>query len=358
MTNFLLTGGGTAGHVNPLLSLAQQLRAEGHHVVALGTKEGLESRLVPERGFELLTIARLPFPRRVNLKALGFPFRFLRATLQVLRMLRQHKIDAVVGFGGYASAPAYLAAYLAKKPLIIHEANAKAGVANKIGAKLTKNVAIAFENSDLSGAITGMPIRPEIVESVAGYDKGQARVELGLDPALPTLLVTGGSLGAKSINSVVVQSLPKLQAAGIQVLHILGNNSDLPELQKTGYKSMSYCDRMDAAIAASDFAISRAGSSTVSEFSAVGLPAVYIPYPVGNGEQQFNAVSVCDAGGGIMCLDKDFNPDFVASEVIPLISHSATLRAMSQAAKSKGIPDSTLRLRDLVMNAVNTKAND
>lgn len=354
MTRFLLAGGGTAGHVNPLLALAQQLRAEGHEVLTLGTKEGLESRLVPERGFELLTIARLPFPRRLNANAVLFPARFFVATFQVIRLIRKHRIEAVVGFGGYASAPAYLAAYLSRKPLVIHEANAKAGIANKIGARLTKYVAIAFENSDLSGAITGMPIRPEIVESVAGYDKGQARVELGLDPSLPTLLVTGGSLGAKTLNSAVLQALPKLRAAGIQVLHILGNNSELEAKQETGYRSMNYCDRMDAAIAASDFAISRAGSSTVAEFSAVGLPAVYVPYPVGNGEQQFNAISVTQAGGGIICLDRDFDAAFIEREVIPLISHSATLRQMGESAKSKGIPDSTLRLRDLVIEAVNT----
>jgi len=354
MTKFLWAGGGTAGHVNPLLALAQQLRAEGHEVLALGTKEGLESRLVPERGFELLTIQRLPFPRKPNLQALLFPIRFACATMRVLKLIRKHKIEAVVGFGGYASAPAYVAAYLVRKPLVIHEANAKAGIANKIGAKLTKFVAIAFENSDLNGAITGMPIRPEILESISGYDKGQVRVELGLDPSLPTLLVTGGSLGAKRLNDAVVTALPKLRAAGIQVLHILGNSSDLASKQEPGYCSMNYCDRMDVAIAASDFAISRAGSSTVAEFSAVGLPAVYVPYPVGNGEQQFNAVSVTEAGGGLLCLDRDFDAEYIEREVIPLISHSATLRNMSQSAKSKGIPDSTLRLRDLVIESVNT----
>lgn len=354
MTNFLLTGGGTGGHVNPLLALAEQLRSEGHSVIALGTREGLESRLVPERGFALLTIARLPFPRRLNLKALAFPFRFLVATFQVLGYLRQHKIDAVVGFGGYASAPAYLAAAIARKPLVIHEANALAGIANKLGAKFTKNVAIAFPNSDLSGAITGMPIRKEIVDSVAGYDKGQARVELGLDPVLPTLLVTGGSLGAKSLNDSVISALPKLRAAGIQVLHIVGDKAALADVSEPGYLRIAYCNRMDAAIAASDFAISRAGASTVAEFTAVGLPALYVPYPAGNGEQRLNAVTVCEAGGGVMVLDRDFSAAVIESEVIPIISHAATLQRMSNAARSTGIPDSTMRLREIVLSSVNT----
>ncbi|MEY3625032.1 MAG: undecaprenyldiphospho-muramoylpentapeptide beta-N-acetylglucosaminyltransferase [Actinomycetota bacterium] len=171
MTRFLLAGGGTAGHVNPMLALAQSLRGLDHHVITLGTKEGLESRLVPERGFELLTIARLPFPRRLTLAALVFPIRFLVATTEVLGMIRRHRIDAVVGFGGYASAPAYVAAFLARKPLVIHEANALAGIANRLGAKLTKHVAVAFPNSNLGeAAITGMPI-------------GQNRIGFGPGPA-------------------------------------------------------------------------------------------------------------------------------------------------------------------------------
>lgn len=340
--------------MNPLLALAEQLRSDGHDVLALGTKEGLESRLVPERGFELLTIDRLPFPRKPSISALVFPIRLLAASFRVIGLIRRHKIDCVVGFGGYVSAPAYLAAFLARVPLVIHEANALAGIANRLGAKLTKFVAIAFPNSNLSGAITGMPIRREIVESASAYDKGQARVELGLDPVLPTLLVTGGSLGAKSINHAVIESLPKLKAAGIQVLHIVGERAELAEVSEPGYLRMAYCNRMDAAIAASDFAISRAGASTVAEFSAVGLPAIYVPYPVGNGEQRLNAVTVTEAGGGVIVSDAEFSGPVIENVVIPKMSHAATLKQMSTAAKSVGIPDSTLRLRDLVLDAVNT----
>lgn len=359
MSRFLLAGGGTAGHVNPMLALAQSLRSLDHEVVTLGTKEGLESRLVPQRGFELLTIARLPFPRKPSGYALLFPFRFMRATAQVMGMIRNRRIDCVVGFGGYASAPAYLAAFLARKPLVIHEANALAGIANRIGAKLTKRIAVAFGNSDLKPAtLTGMPLRPEIVDSVAGYDKGQARVELGLDPVMPTLLVTGGSLGAKSLNETVIGSLDQLKAAGIQVFHIVGDKANLDEVRESGYVRVSYCDRMDAAIAAADLAISRAGSSTVSEFAACGLPAIYVPYPVGNGEQRFNAIDVVEAGGGKLVADKDFTLQYVISDVIPVISHTATIKKMSLAAKSKGIPDATERLRALVLEAVNTNSRD
>ena len=149
-----------------------------------------------------------------------------------------------------------------------------------------------------TSAITGMPLRPEIVESVAGYDKEQARLELGLNPFMATLLVTGGSLGAKSINEAIIETRSVLNAAGIQILHIVGDRANLDEVSEAGYRRLAYCDRMDTAIAASDMAVSRAGSSTVSEFAACGLPAIYVPYPVGNGEQKFNAVTIVEAGGG------------------------------------------------------------
>ena len=356
---FLLAGGGTGGHVNPLLALAELLRSEGHEVIALGTEEGLEQRLVPERGFELVTIPRLPLPRRLSPSVLAFPLRLLAASLKVRSLIRERSIDAVVGFGGYASAPAYLGAWFAKVPLVIHEANAIAGFANRLGARFTKHRAIAFPNSNLAGGtLTGMPIRKELVEGALSYDSGQARVELGLDPLLPTLLATGGSQGAKSINEAVIEALPDFNNAGIQVLHIVGEKAGLEELSTSGYLRLAYCDRMDAAIAASDLAISRAGASTVSEFAAAGLPAVFVPYPVGNGEQRHNATSVIDAGGAELCEDSALNAEFIAERVIPILSHKATLKKMSEAARSTGIQDAAERLRDMLYSAVDTGSHD
>ena len=355
---FLLAGGGTGGHVNPLIALATELRNQGHQVYALGTIEGLEQRLVPERGFELLTVKKLPLPRKFSFTALKFPFLLAGETLRVMGFIRRYKIDGIVGFGGYASPPAYLAGFLTRKTLVAHEANAIAGYANRLGAKLGAKVAIAFPNSNITGTLTGMPLRSEIVRSAIEYDKGQARIELGLDPMLPTLLVTGGSLGAKRINETILESLELFRAAGIQVLHIVGQAAGLEDVAEAGYRRMSYCSRMDAAIAASNLAVSRSGASTVSEFSAAGLPAIYVPYPVGNGEQQKNAMTVVEAGGAQLVLDKDFNSDFVANRVIPILSHAGTLKKMAQASKSVAILDGTLLLRDLLLDSVNTKSRD
>ena len=359
MSTFLLAGGGTGGHVNPLLALAEELRQQKHEVLALGTKQGLESRLVPNRGFELATIARLPLPRKLSLSLFAYPFSLARASLQVARLIRSRKVSCVVGFGGYASAPAYLAAWITKTPLVVHEANALAGFANKLGARLTSFVAVTFPNSNLRNAVvTGMPIRREIVLSASGYDKQQARVEMGLDPMLPTLLVTGGSQGAKTINETIMGSVDHLIAAGVQVLHIVGEASELKDYSKPGYVRMAYCNAMDAAIAASDFAVSRAGSSTVSEFAACGLPAAYVPYPVGNGEQRLNAASLVENGGGLMVSDAEFTPGYILQTLIPVLSKKSELAKMSAAAKGQAILDATERLGDLVSKAMDTGNRD
>ncbi len=352
---FLLAGGGTGGHVNPLLALAELLRADGHEVIALGTKEGLEKNLVPERGFRLETVVRLPLPRTLSPAALIFPFRLIAASIKVASLIKAERVSAVVGFGGYASAPAYLGAFITRTPLVIHEANAIAGFANRLGSKLTKFVAVCFPNTNLqSAAIVGMPLRREFAKIVAGYDKGQARVELGLDPSSPTLLVTGGSQGARSINQSIESSRKQLTQAGIQVIHIVGGNSDLAEEVSPGFIRMRYCTSMEAAIAASDLAVSRAGSSTIGEFTACSLPAIYVPYPVGNGEQKHNAKTVVEAGGGLLVDDKDFTPSFVTEQVIPMMSHMPTLSEMSKAARSVAVMNSAEQLRDLVLEAVNT----
>lgn len=351
---FLLAGGGTGGHVNPLLALAESLREAGHEAIALGTESGLEKRLVPQRGFELLTVPKLPLPRKISLGSILFPFRLFFASLRVVGIIRSNGIQAVVGFGGYASAPAYIGAALARVPLVIHEANARAGFANKLGARLTKHVAICFPNTDLPNAkVIGMPLRKEF-QAGKSINQQQARVELGLDPSLPTLLVTGGSQGARSINQAVEEARADLQAAGIQVLHIVGPVSGLNEVSEAGYKRITYCDAMDAAIAASDFAISRAGAATVSEFTACSLPALYVPYPVGNGEQKFNVEQVVAAGGGLVIEDANLSAQYIKERIIPLMSHRQTLQEMSNAAGSVAILDGTAQLQALLLNAVNT----
>ena len=351
MTNYLLAGGGTAGHVNPLLALAESIRSESakHKVFALGTIEGLENRLVPERGFTLLTVARLPMPRKFNGYLFKFPHLFQRAVKRVEEYLVEYKIDVVVGFGGYASAPAYRAAKALGIPYVVHEANALPGYANKVGAKGAAAVAVTFSNTKLpNSVVVGMPLRKEIIELTKTDMRFAADQYFGLDPKLTTLLVTGGSLGAKRINETITESRQVLDAAGIQVIHIVGDRAGLEPIHEGSYIRLAYCDRMDLAIAAADFAVARAGAATVSEFTAVGLPAIYVPYPVGNGEQRLNAELVVQAGGGVIVLDEDFTVEFVRSRLIPMLSDAKGRAEMQAKAKQIGVRDGAERLLALV----------
>ncbi|ANP72540.1 UDP-N-acetylglucosamine--N-acetylmuramyl-(pentapeptide) pyrophosphoryl-undecaprenol N-acetylglucosamine transferase [Cryobacterium arcticum] len=354
MTTYLLAGGGTAGHVNPLLAVADALRARDPDatVLVLGTSEGLESRLVPERGYELLIVPRLPFPRRPNRAALRFLPRFNRAINEVAATLRRRQVDVVVGFGGYVATPAYLAARRAGIPIAIHEANAKPGLANRLGSAFTHSVGVAFAGTRLRHAqVVGMPLRREIEVLDRAGSRPEGLAFFGLAADLPTLLVTGGSLGARRINRTVVDAAPALVAAGWQVLHITGSKAEVTDPGLDGYRMVAYCDRMDLALSVADFAVSRAGAATVSELSALGIPAAYVPYPVGNGEQRFNAADVVAAGGGILIDDARFLPAWIESTLLPLLRKPGSIQEMSVAARSVGVLDGTRRTVELIDQA-------
>ncbi|MDM4763086.1 UDP-N-acetylglucosamine--N-acetylmuramyl-(pentapeptide) pyrophosphoryl-undecaprenol N-acetylglucosamine transferase [Galbitalea sp. SE-J8] len=357
MTTHLLAGGGTAGHVNPLLAVADRIRDRDPdaRVLVLGTAEGLESRLVPERGYELLTVPRLPFPRRLNAAAVRFPDAWRRSVALTRRYLRERGVDVVVGFGGYASAPAYLAARAERVPFALHEANAKPGMANRLGARFTPFVGVAFPGTPLPHpTVVGMPLRREIESLDRAASRPEALAAFGLDAGRPVLLVTGGSLGARSINSAVGRSVDALLGSGWQVLHVTGQNADLPDPERDGWRTLPYCDRMDLAFAAADFVISRSGSATVSELTAVGLPAVYVPYPVGNGEQRFNAAGVVAAGGALLVLDAAFTPAWIAQTLVPLLGDRERIAAMAERSRATGRLDGADRMTDLVERALGT----
>lgn len=348
MTRWLLAGGGTAGHVNPLLATADQLVEEGDEVLVLGTAEGLESRLVPARGYELLVIPRLPFPRRPDRAALRFPRAVAGSVARTGRLLADRGVDAVIGFGGYAAAPAYLAARRRGLPLAVHEQNAKPGMANRLGARLTRAVGTTFEGTPLPHAVrTGMPLRREIVALDRVASRPGGRRFFGLDPDRPVLLVTGGSLGAERLNRAVIPQAAAVLAAGWQVLHLAGSRSTAPDPGIEGYRLLPYADRMDLALAAADLVVARAGASTVAELSALGLPAVYVPYAVGNGEQRFNAAAVVAAGGALLEPDAGFTPERFAAVVLPLLAGGDRLAAMAAAATGDGVRDGAARMTRL-----------
>lgn len=359
MTTYLLTGGGTAGHVNPLLAVADALRDRDpdDHVLVLGTREGLESRLVPERGYELLIVDKVPFPRRPNRAAAAFPARFRRAIGQVRAYIASRDVDVVVGFGGYASAPAYVAARRERIPSVVHEANARPGLANILGARWAASVGVAFEGTPLKRSrVVGMPLRREIVTLDRVALRAEAAEHFGLDPSRPVLLVFGGSLGAKRLNEAFGEghdaAWRDVVDAGWQLLHATGERSELADPGADGYAVRRYLDRMDLAFALADVIVSRAGAATVSEVSALGIPAVYVPYAVGNGEQALNAASAVRAGAATIVPDAEFTGARVRSEVVPLLADDARRARMTEAAASVGTRNGTENVVAMIDEAV------
>lgn len=355
MKTLLFAGGGTAGHVNPLLATADRLRERGEfEILVLGTEEGLEADLVPEAGYELLTIAKLPFPRRPNAYALGFPPKWAAAVRQVRKWIRERGVSAVVGFGGYASAPAYRAAKLEGIPIVIHEANASPGMANRLGARWADAVGVSYHATRMRGSeFVGMPLRDAITGLDREAERPAAIEHLSLDPERPTLLVTGGSQGARSLNRAIVEAAGDIVDAGWQIVHLSGGRqTDFTPAEVEHYVAIEYLREMHFALAAADFVVCRAGSLTVAELGAVGLPAVYVPLPYGNGEQRLNARDQLDAGGALLVDDADFTPAWIRSELIPLLADRDRVATMAGASARAGVRDGADRMCKLIEGAI------
>jgi UDP-N-acetylglucosamine--N-acetylmuramyl-(pentapeptide) pyrophosphoryl-undecaprenol N-acetylglucosamine transferase len=358
----VLAGGGTAGHVEPALAVADALRRRdpGIGITMLGTARGLETRLVPARGYDLALIPPVPLPRTLTPSFFTVPTRMRTAVRETTAILDNVGADVVVGFGGYVALPAYLAARGAKLPYVVHEANAKPGLANRWGARFTPYVAASTADPKLPHAtVIGVPLRRAVSTLVRGELRGTARAELGLLADVPTLLVSGGSQGARSINRAVVGSVEDLLAAGIQVLHIAGPTqvADVDAAKpavvagEPPYVLLPYVDRMELAYAAADLMLCRAGAMTCAELTAVGLPGVYVPLPHGNGEQRFNAAPIVDFGGGIMISDAELRPAWIHDFVIPLLTNPRRLRTMSARAADLGRRDADEKLVDMIVEA-------
>lgn len=372
MRHIVLAGGGTAGHVNPLLSVADAIRRldASAQVSVIGTDVGLERTLVPDAGYELDTIDKVPFPRRLNAAAVRFPMKWRKETAKVRRILEYRHADAVVGFGGYASAPAYWVAHRMGLPLAIHEQNARAGMANRFGARWADFIGVVYEGTGLQprrgGGFerVGLPLRPVIADLAARLAQGrdrarrQAAAQLGVDPDRPLVLVTGGSLGAVSLNRAMGEAAADVLRVA-QVVHLTGKGKADEVRRLVGehvgegcvaalgahaagrgdYHIAEYLERIDLAFACADVVVCRSGAGTVAELTALGLPAVYVPLPIGNGEQRFNAQPVVDAGGGLMVADADFSASWVRGHLAAILADGHELRRMGDQAWRYGIRD-------------------
>lgn len=370
-TRVLLAGGGSAGHVNPLLAVAIKLKERGVEVVSLGTTVGLEKDLVPAAGIELLTIEKVPAPRRINADL----FKFIPRLLQAYKTTKQHlinaQIDAVVGFGGYVSAPAYLAARKLGIPVVIHEQNMRPGLANKLGASWARLVGLTFPDTPLTAKhgltqVVGLPLRPEL-ETLAKCLKDpqnrvtlrkQAAAELQVDPDKLTLLVTGGSLGALKLNQVMAQCAGEFPLQ-VQVVHLTGKGKSQAVLDTLAnnpptcdWRVYEYLTDMFAVFALTDFAVCRSGAGTVAELTALGIPALYVPLPIGNGEQSLNASAQVSAEGALLIDDAAFTVEAVREQLLPLLKDSNRLSAMRSASEELGTINAATELADLVLQVL------
>ncbi len=390
----VLAGGGTAGHVNPLLSIAKQIQKlePTASISVIGTEVGLEARLVPQAGFEMDTIEKVPFPRTVNADLFTFPVRWTAQRRTVREILKKRQADVVVGVGGYAAAPAYSEAHKAGIPLAIHEQNASAGMANKMGARYADYVGAVYDNTGLAvgknGVIEriGLPLRDAISNMASALEhnpqetKHKAALRLGLDPSRPIILITGGSLGAESVN-IAMSNAAEALLKHAQVVHLTGKGksqqvrtmvaaavgaqhiADLkvcetdeeavdfiaPLPGTADYHISEYLEHMELAMAAADVVVCRSGAGTVAEISALGVPAIYVPLAIGNGEQRFNAIPVVDAGGALMVDNSDFTSDWVTRHIPQILSDADGLEKMRKMAWNYGIRDAATVMAQRVL---------
>lgn len=346
MTSVVLAGGGTAGHTSPLIATAEALRRQDEDIAlhCIGTARGLETRVIPAAGLDLSLIDPVPMPRRVSVELAKVPLRLRRSVQQAVDILSAQHADVLVGFGGYVSMPAYFAARKLGIPVVIHEQNSVPGLANKVAARFARRVITSFPGTRLPHAeFIGMPLRRALTELAAAgrtANQAEARRHFGLDPERPTVLVSGGSQGARSINNASMAARDRLLAEGVQILHVWGPKnftdervSHVDPASRARYQPVAYVERMEQAYAAADLMVGRSGAGTVVETAALGLPGVFVPLPHGNGEQARNAESVVAAGAAVLVPDAELDGHRLADEVLGRVLDPRIIERMSAAGR-------------------------
>jgi UDP-N-acetylglucosamine--N-acetylmuramyl-(pentapeptide) pyrophosphoryl-undecaprenol N-acetylglucosamine transferase len=366
----LIAAGGTAGHVFPGLALARTLKElqPGAEVRFAGTSRGIENQAVPAAGFPLELLPILPLSRRLSVEAVMSPFAAVGGTAAALRLLRRERIEVVAGMGGYVTLPVAAAARLAGIPVVLHEQNAIPGVANRLAARFARTVAVGVEAAAEAfppgrTVVTGNPVRPELARLDRTRLRELGQKELGLDPERATLLVFGGSQGARHINQALVAATPHWpRPERIQILHACGRRDEAQvreawaaaEAPSRGLKVRiePFIERMDLAYAACDLALTRAGALTVAELTAAGVPAIMVPLPHATADHQAgNARAVAAGGGALVVRDEDLTGERLAATAAPLLDDPERLAKMSASMAAMAFPTAAQELAALVLEA-------
>lgn len=363
----LISGGGTGGHIYPALAVARALRDRyGAELLYIGDLNGLETEIVPRAGIPFAGISAGKLRRYLSARTFSDLGRIPIGMGQALRHVGRFRPHAAFTSGGYVSVPAGLAARSRGVPLVMHQQDVSPNLANRLLMPAATRISVSFPDSLLyfpknRTTLTGNPVREEIL-AVAGRESAEYKPRFGFDPALPVVLVTGGSQGARHLNQVVVEALPMLLPR-CQVLHVSGTLTHeataaaaeeqlraLPELRDR-YKLYPYMnEEMPAALAACDVALCRSGASTLTELAVMGRASALVPLPPGFGgsPQAVNAAMFQRAGAGTMLLDRDLSAESLLATLVPLLEDASRRAAMAAAARSFARPDATATLAEAV----------
>ncbi|MHB1652123.1 MAG: undecaprenyldiphospho-muramoylpentapeptide beta-N-acetylglucosaminyltransferase [Desulfitobacteriaceae bacterium] len=361
----ILTGGGTGGHIYPALAIAQGLMAKdpGCEILYVGTHQGMEARIVPGAGLKFAGVSGQGLPRKLRVETIKTIGKSFQALWQTKEVLRHFKPDLVIGTGGYVSGPVVLTAALFGIPTLLHEQNALPGITNRILARMVKRVLVTFPESiarfGASGKITlvGLPVRPEI----GRVTREVGARHFGLLPNRRTILVTGGSRGARSLNQAMPTVLEKLAAKPeIQVLWATGRETHaeaIKALKDSGivwerpqWRVLEYLKDMPEAYACADLCISRAGAASLAELMVARKPSILIPYPyAAENHQVHNAEALVQAGAASLILDKDLQGRRLWEEVETLLSQPSRLANMAGAAEKLAQPQALNKIVDVCL---------
>lgn len=360
----LLTGGGTAGHIYPALSVAAHLRAGGHDVAFAGTPDGLEARLVPEAGIDFFGIPSRGFDRARPLTLVTSSAVMLLSLAKARSAIRSFEPDVVLGFGSYVSLPVGIVAALSRIPVVLHEQNSLPGLANRVLSRFAVFVGVTYEGSikhlrhPERVVVTGNPVRPEIIDA----DRERGRAGFGVPANGVLLLVFGGSRGARHLNETLVELAPALmEVPDLYVVHSAGR-LEYEEVTEaiaealggavSRYRVVDYIERMGDALASADLVVARAGATSIAEITAVGRPAVLVPYPYATDDHQMlNARAVSQVGGADVVADADLGQSGFRETVLRLVHDSSRRERMAEAAATLARADATERVAALAVSA-------